>query len=69
MAMLSSSVLNDGSLMVDILPAVAGALPNCRSPGEALVVLEQGVGEQIGIVGQSAAVEVSRLPRVGLRID
>ena len=42
-------VLDDGSLVVDDLPAVSGAAPDGRAAREALVAPEEREGEQVGI--------------------
>src|SRR5580692_4268320 len=53
--------------MVDNLPSIGSTAPYGQSPGEPFVVLQKCVGQQVSILRQSAAMEVARLPDLGVR--
>src|SRR5690349_16116886 len=62
----SSRFGDDRALMEDDLPVRAGSAPDRGAPREP-VLLAQGVGDQIVVRGDLAAVEVVRLPAILLR--
>src|ERR1035441_8981948 len=64
MVLIASSVLDNGSLMVNYLPSFRGSSPDGGPPGKPRMILEQRVSQQINIFGQFLALEVHRLPYV-----
>src|SRR5579862_9735317 len=56
------------SLVVQDLPTLWAVSPNGRPAGLAVVVLEQGVREEIEMGCQFAALKVRSLPDIGVRI-